>query len=108
MIDSKTLPNRELRSDLTRHGPCFISPQKRSTEPASRSKRRVRSSRPSRQLVGEALWLRRVEPPWHARLDRAGDGTGLRRHGLPRDERGARSEERRVGKECRSRWSPYH
>src|SRR2546421_6810017 len=34
---------------------------------------------------------------------------------LPRDnnkhvviERGERSEERRVGKECRSRWSPYH
>src|SRR5260370_24049194 len=24
------------------------------------------------------------------------------------DERGARSEERRVGKGCRSRWSPYH
>ena len=24
------------------------------------------------------------------------------------DEWGARSEERRVGKECRSRWSPYH
>ena len=23
-------------------------------------------------------------------------------------ERGVRSEERRVGKECRSRWSPYH
>ena len=23
-------------------------------------------------------------------------------------KRGARSEERRVGKECRSRWSPYH
>src|ERR1022692_2296271 len=23
-------------------------------------------------------------------------------------ERAARSEERRVGKECRSRWSPYH
>ena len=23
-------------------------------------------------------------------------------------EREARSEERRVGKECRSRWSPYH
>ena len=23
-------------------------------------------------------------------------------------ERVARSEERRVGKECRSRWSPYH
>ena len=24
------------------------------------------------------------------------------------DENGNRSEERRVGKECRSRWSPYH
>ena len=24
------------------------------------------------------------------------------------DADGARSEERRVGKECRSRWSPYH
>ena len=23
-------------------------------------------------------------------------------------KRGDRSEERRVGKECRSRWSPYH
>ena len=23
-------------------------------------------------------------------------------------ENGKRSEERRVGKECRSRWSPYH
>ena len=23
-------------------------------------------------------------------------------------QQGARSEERRVGKECRSRWSPYH
>ena len=25
-----------------------------------------------------------------------------------RSEGGLRSEERRVGKECRSRWSPYH
>ena len=24
------------------------------------------------------------------------------------DAMGSRSEERRVGKECRSRWSPYH
>ena len=24
------------------------------------------------------------------------------------EEIGSRSEERRVGKECRSRWSPYH
>ena len=25
-----------------------------------------------------------------------------------REYKGRRSEERRVGKECRSRWSPYH
>src|SRR3712207_764605 len=34
-----------------------------------------------------------------------------RQHGGPapgRDTTGQRSEERRVGKECRSRWSPYH
>src|SRR5256885_16422239 len=28
--------------------------------------------------------------------------------GNPHHEPGERSEERRVGKECRSRWSPYH
>ena len=28
--------------------------------------------------------------------------------GFPEPEARARSEERRVGKECRSRWSPYH
>src|SRR2546430_15456762 len=27
---------------------------------------------------------------------------------LPPAKRGLRSEERRVGEECRSRWSPYH
>ena len=40
----------------------------------------------------------------------AGFGTGVLTRRLA--ERGAqitgRSEERRVGKECRSRWSPYH
>src|SRR2546422_3177591 len=31
-----------------------------------------------------------------------------RAHAQGRPPRGFRSEERRVGKECRSRWSPYH
>src|SRR2546430_9992877 len=31
-----------------------------------------------------------------------------RREGPPPGRPEARSEERRVGKECRSRWSPYH
>ena len=41
-------------------------------------------------------------------------GSGFhKKAGLPHAEReaiadGVRSEERRVGKECRSRWSPYH
>ena len=30
------------------------------------------------------------------------------RHLVARSPDGQRSEERRVGKECRSRWSPYH
>ena len=33
---------------------------------------------------------------------------GRRRVGKTFLVREARSEERRVGKECRSRWSPYH
>ena len=32
---------------------------------------------------------------------------GVAAQGKP-EVAGARSEERRVGKECRSRWSPYH
>ena len=35
-------------------------------------------------------------------------GLAARKFGRRWGERSARSEERRVGKECRSRWSPYH
>src|SRR5688572_32442121 len=43
-------------------------------------------------------------------LDLGGDGVSRRERALERDHqiRTVRSEERRVGKECRSRWSPYH
>ena len=34
--------------------------------------------------------------------------TGLPRNRFAGHSHGLRSEERRVGKECRSRWSPYH
>src|ERR1051326_6431728 len=40
--------------------------------------------------------------PLQAEPDPAGIGADTRFH------RGLTSEERRVGKECRSRWSPYH
>src|SRR5207249_7895884 len=36
------------------------------------------------------------------------DSLGRRRHRTDLLRRSARSEERRVGKECRSRWSPDH
>ena len=46
--------------------------------------------------------------------DLGADVVRVDRPGQPEDPpwpvvgRGRRSEERRVGKECRSRWSPYH
>src|SRR5438105_11161384 len=43
-----------------------------------------------------------------AHLGFARDGRLRRRAPPPRSAFRYRSEERRVGKECRSRWSPYH
>src|SRR3989442_15895768 len=40
--------------------------------------------------------------------DRKGQGEPRRATQALHDLPGSRSEERRVGKECRSRWSPYH
>ena len=45
------------------------------------------------------------EDPWFALLDRLDEVPGTREL---RESGTTRSEERRVGKECRSRWSPYH
>src|ERR1051326_8120223 len=56
-----------------------------------------------RAPVGLAGWEGEVaplEPVVHAERKAGQEGGGRRPH--------ARSEERRVGKECRSRWSPYH
>ena len=39
------------------------------------------------------------ELPWHGLGTKVDENIGVD---------GMRSEERRVGKECRSRWSPYH
>ena len=36
------------------------------------------------------------------------DMAALEKQGLLEKAHAERSEERRVGKECRSRWSPYH
>ena len=41
-------------------------------------------------------------------LEKAGQLTRVHGGAMPASDRDSRSEERRVGKECRSRWSPYH
>src|SRR3712207_813303 len=65
----------------------------------------------NRSAMARSITTRR--PLWVEEVD-FGDGTvGYATDGTPVDcvrfaKLGLRSEERRVGKECRSRWSPYH
>ena len=56
----------------------------------------VRNAERSKEWYEELLGLHTYEyrPGWAAFMSA--------------DEEQSRSEERRVGKECRSRWSPYH
>jgi len=42
------------------------------------------------------------------KFEKAGIGARFVQDNRSRSRKGTRSEERRVGKECRSRWSPYH
>src|ERR1051326_7038074 len=51
---------------------------------------------------------RRVAVPGHPLDVWRPNGFGWARHGDAYAALAQRSEERRVGKECRSRWSPYH
>ena len=44
---------------------------------------------------------------WLAEGEKLGEARGEMR-GEMHAKKESRSEERRVGKECRSRWSPYH
>src|SRR5258708_16923528 len=70
-------------------------------------------SRPTRRLVLRAAYGGRFEL-WGARLVRRswpqarGDPQSYSRDQGPHIKTICRSEERRVGKRCRSRWSPYH
>ena len=47
-------------------------------------------------------------PVFTAQLSKARKATNLANLRAAKAAAVARSEERRVGKECRSRWSPYH
>src|ERR1051325_7603905 len=66
---------------------------------------RVNAAADSSAFAGPgARTVTRADPASFARSDAAA-GAGAIRSGTNPAER---SEERRVGKECRSRWSPYH
>src|SRR2546427_720926 len=54
---------------------------------------------------GKQNFVRKVEARPIGYFDNAGFTQGIKYLPMIQD---SRSEERRVGKECRSRWSPYH
>src|SRR2546430_12216573 len=56
-----------------------------------------------------SLRIRFGQPAYETRRDAGPECARCDQEGSPVAKRtGGRSEERRVGKECRSRWSPYH
>ena len=59
---------------------------------------------------GETLLLPDIEKPYipRKRIDGSLDYYRALLRTIQRERFIDRSEERRVGKECRSRWSPYH
>src|SRR5256885_3396976 len=67
----------------------------------------------SSDLLEQCVGLRHAQHLVEAFLDvvarlHPGGGADVRVVGVADQEQPGRSEERRVGKECRSRWSPYH
>ena len=56
----------------------------------------------------ELLQMHNLKPAPGAKKDRTRIGRGEGSKGKTSGRGDKRSEERRVGKECRSRWSPYH
>ena len=81
-----------------------------STLPAPKASDIQVSNKGNITLTGKKSIGSRSRPgkgPGTACADQGGGGRP-RGHGHPRELADDRSEERRVGKECRSRWSPYH
>src|SRR2546430_13985289 len=97
---------RPPRSTLFPYTTLFRSP-KRQTQPA-RARRNARwadGRRENALLLQPATERKRLYSVTdNERDDLAGRSAGVEAGRA----QAARSEERRVGKECRSRWSPYH
>src|ERR1039458_10638271 len=105
----------------TRGAPSIRSAFRRQSTfcPPSRRNRRRASLHPRRILTSStAAWLKPNVSTKKGRTNMAtktkkpvraeqSSGNVFADLGLPHPEQ-ERSEERRVGKECRSRWSPYH
>src|SRR5256885_12551602 len=79
-----------------------------------RSQRSVREGTGGQQTARSSAFLLGLATDvgaWHVRLSLYTSHKSvvrLARSSADARGRGLRSEERRVGKECRSRWSPYH
>src|SRR5256886_15033211 len=90
-------PERPLRHDDRVHEQPVLRLDARLRQPRVHVRRGVSDGRPRRtSRAGPA----RRAPPERVEAGRR-EPAGVRAHVV-------RSEERRVGKECRSRWSPYH
>ena len=70
--------------------------------------RRLRRIREAESLVTETGEIRRAYSFTMIQRDAKAVAVVLPKVKVMRQKTRARSEERRVGKECRSRWSPYH
>src|SRR5260221_7101421 len=64
---------------------------------------RLNSQRDARPALNPTIGIGRCAPP--PTVPSCGSGTKIK---IRTTTNHRRSEERRVGKECRSRWSPYH
>src|SRR3712207_748890 len=61
-----------------------------------------------RMIVAESSWLTHNEEKLQKFTKQLGQNGFVEVVEVDEEELRKRSEERRVGKECRSRWSPYH
>ena len=72
---------------------------------------RIRTTQPAGDEKDAVIFLREIFEPFTkeiAVLDHGANRASMILTMPGRDRGTTRSEERRVGKECRSRWSPYH
>src|SRR2546427_12797940 len=85
---------------VARHQDAILIPERQHRGAVGNGRKRRGAGRAGGGRLGADLWslMKRLRPPARQEVIETG---------AVRIEE-ERSEERRVGKECRSRWSPYH